>query len=195
MSENISARKVFDTQKLFVAQIRELQTQLNNQTIFYHLKGDTYDEARERLLFLKDIIENKGGHRLFYIGGAPIKREQDLQIMYRLVWIGSPSDVTTEANDGRGPADFKISRGAKDKTIVEMKLASNSKLRSNMEKQTEIYMKASDAERSLKAILYFTKAEYFKINKILKDLEMSGSADVILIDARNDNKPSGSKAK
>jgi hypothetical protein len=78
---------------------------------------------------LKDVIENKGGHRLFYIDDKPIEREADLQILYRLVWFGTPSDVSREVDDGRGPADFKVSRGAKDKTIVEMKLAKNSHLK------------------------------------------------------------------
>jgi hypothetical protein len=76
---------------------------------------DAREEAHERVAFLKDVIENKGGHRLFYSGGQPIQRELDLQIAYRLVWYGSPSDVSTEVNDGRGPADFKVLRGAADK--------------------------------------------------------------------------------
>jgi hypothetical protein len=120
---------VFDTEALFVAQIKQLQNLLAANTAFYSTPATTYEEARERLLYLKDAIENKGCHRLFYVAGQPVKREADLQIMYRLVWVGTPSDVTTEANDGRGPADFKISRGARDKTIIELKLASNSQLR------------------------------------------------------------------
>jgi hypothetical protein len=62
--------------------------------------------------------------------------------------------VSREVNDGRGPADFKASRGALDKTIVELKLASNSKLEQNLQKQTEAYEKASDTTHpSLKGIL------------------------------------------
>src|SRR6478736_3671730 len=55
-----------------------------------------------------DVIENKGGHRVFYSGGKPVQRELDLQIMFRLVWCGTPYDVSTEVNDGRGPADFHL---------------------------------------------------------------------------------------
>src|SRR5690606_38289835 len=92
---------------------------------FYRIAGSTYEEAHARLAYLKDNVENKGGHRLFYDRGRPIEREKDLHILYRLVWYGTPSDVGAEANDGRGPVDFKISRGAKDKTLVEMKHAKN----------------------------------------------------------------------
>ncbi len=81
-----------------------------------------------------------------------------------------------------------------DKTLVEMKLAKNSKLERNLEKQVEIYKKASDAKRAIKAIVFFSAAEEEKVLGILDRLRLSGNKDVIVIDARNDNKPSGSKA-
>jgi hypothetical protein len=140
------------------------------------------------------MIENKGGHRIFYVKGQPIDREEDLHVMYRLTWYGSSSDVTREANDGRGPADFKISRGAKDKTLVEFKLAKNSQLKRNLEKQTAIYEKASDAKRSIKVIVYFSEHEYAKVIRITKELGLTNSPDLVLINARNDDKLSGSKA-
>jgi len=139
---------------VLILQLKELQRLLEDQTEFYRLRGNTYQEARERVAYLKDVIENKGGYRFFYSEGKAIQREVDLQIAYRLVWFGSPSDVTTEANDGRGPADFKIARGARDKTIVEMKLAKNTQLKRNLKNQAEIYKTASDAEHALNVILF-----------------------------------------
>ena len=114
--------------------------------------------------------------------------------MYRLVWFGTPSDVSREVNDGRGPADFKISRGARDKTIVEFKLASNRRLKRNLQSQAEIYQKASDAEHALKVILYFSAEEHGKVLDILRELEIDKEESIILIDARSDNKPSASVA-
>lgn len=114
--------------------------------------------------------------------------------MYRLVWFGTPSDVSAEANDGRGPADYKISRGGGDKTIVEMKLAKNSRLKDNLLKQAEIYKAASDARNAIKVMLYFTAAELHRVRAILDEVGLTGHRDVVLIDARPDNKPSGSKA-
>jgi hypothetical protein len=102
--------------------------------------------------------------------------------------------VSREVNDGRGPVDFKISRGAADKTVVEFKLASNSQLKRNLEHQVEVYQKASDARRALKVIVYFSVEQLRKVQRVLKDLKLLDSPDVILIDARRDNKPSGSKA-
>lgn len=114
--------------------------------------------------------------------------------MYRLVWFGTPSDVTREANDGRGPADFKVSRGASDKTIVEIKLARSSSLRRNLQKQVDVYKKASQANHGIHAIIYFTEQEHDRAEAIITELGLSGSEDIVLIDARSDNKPSGSKA-
>uniref|UniRef100_UPI000476CA80 hypothetical protein n=1 Tax=Asticcacaulis benevestitus TaxID=347481 RepID=UPI000476CA80 len=56
--------------------------------------------------------------------GSPTNIRNEQGVLYRLVWFGTYSDAGSEANDGRGPVDFKISRG-RDKTLVEMKLAKN----------------------------------------------------------------------
>jgi hypothetical protein len=97
-------------------------------------------------------------------------------------------------NDGRGPADFKISSGAGDKTIVEMKLASNTGLRRQLENQAEIYQKASDAGSALKVIIYFTATDRIRVQGILRELRLDACPDIYLIDARDDNKPSASRA-
>jgi hypothetical protein len=193
-AESISAEKVRLSERVFFQQIRELQSALWNQTLFYRSAGNTFDEALERLHFLKDLVENKGCHKIFYMNGAPIQREDDLHVMYRLVWIGTESDVSREVDDGKGPADFKISRGAKDKTIVEFKLAKNTSLEKNLKKQAELYQAASDARHSIKAIMFFSEAEEVRVNKILDRLGLLGKENIVLIDARADNKPSASKA-
>lgn len=145
-------------------------------------------------MFLKDVIENKDGYRIFYIKDQPIERESDLQIMFRLTWYATPSDVNREVNNGRGPVDFKISRGSKDSTLVEFKLAKNSRLRDNLQKQVEIYQRASNSAKAIKVILYFTQSERDRAVKILEELKLTTYKDIVLINARNDDKPSASKA-
>lgn len=179
----------------FVEHVRDFVETYLEHTQFYARAPNTYEDARQRLLFLKDVIENKGGYRIFYVDGRPIEREADLQILYRLTWFASTSDATREANDGRGPADFKISRGSRDKTIVEFKLAKNRQLERNLANQAEIYEKASDATHpSLKAILYFDEDQLGRVQRILTNLKLRTSPHVVLIDASDENKPSGSIA-
>jgi len=180
-------------QEAYVANARSLADALS-KTAFYHDDPTSYSACCRRVRFLKDVVENKGGHRLFYVRGRPIAREEDLHIMYRLTWCGTVYDVTREANDGRGPADFKVSMGAADKTIVEFKLASNSGLRRNLQHQAEVYRKASDAQRTIKVIFFFSAADEAKVSRLLQEPAFRAMPDVVLVDARRDNKPSGSKA-
>lgn len=192
---SVSQQRVAHVERQFVRAVRAFVDEFLDGRRFYEVSGSTYEEAHERVAFLKDVIENKGGHRMFYIDGQPLERESDLRILYRLTWFATPSDVSTEVNDGRGPADVKISRGARDKTIVEFKLAKNTQLERNLQKQTAIYEKASDASHpSIKVILYFSERQRRRVDAILRSLKLQGSPDVILIDARSDNKPTGSKA-
>ena len=191
---SISATKVRLSSHLYIDNFKGIVSALAQFTTFYQSPGNTYDEALARAWFLKDVIENKGGHKFFYVNGEPLQREEDLQILYRLTWFATPSDISREVNDGRGPADFKASRGASDKTIIEFKLAKNSHLKNNLDHQTAIYQRASDAKRSITVILYFYNRELLRTQKILRDLKLENADNIVLIDARTDNKPSGSKA-
>ena len=102
--------------------------------------------------------------------------------------------MNREVNNGRGPVDYKISKGSKDKTVVEFKLASNSHLKRNLLKQVEIYEKANDTNNSIKVILFFNQEEEMRVHRILKEIGMTGDKSIVLIDAGWDNKPSASTA-
>lgn len=192
-AHKVSGVKVRETEIQFVEQIRTLVDEKLAGTEFYK-EGDSFEESLRRLHFLKDVIENQDGYRLFYLKGKPIQREADLQIMYRLTWYATTFDPNREVNNGRGPVDFKVSKGNADRTLIEFKLASNSKLKQNLKHQVGIYEAANDTAKSIKAILYFSDTEFRKVQDILKELGLLGCRDVVLIDASNENKPSASKA-
>jgi len=193
-AQSISETKVQRSEVLYQKQFGALVDLLEEKSAFYDIAGRTFEEALQRVYFLKDVIENKGGHRLFYLNGKSLERESDVQVLYRLTWFASRSRVHREVNDGRGPADFVISDGNRDASVVEFKLASNSHLEKNLLHQTEVYAKASDAKKAIRVILYFSKTEERRLLAILKKLKLEKDETVISIDARNDNKPSGSKA-
>jgi hypothetical protein len=191
-AHKVSSIKVRDTEEQFIHQLRALIDESLADTAFYREAGDSFEESLRRLLFLKSVIEDQDGYRFFYFKGKPIQREADLQILYRLTWYASIFDANREVNNGRGPVDFKISKGSKDKTLVEFKLASNSKLKMNLKHQVGIYEVANNMAKSIKAILYFSESEFHRVHGILKELELENRRDVVLIDARMDNKPSAS---
>lgn len=193
-AKNLSNQKVEEAEAFFIQQLTKFVELLSSKTEFYSIAPQgSYDEAKKRIEFLKSVIEDNDGYRLFYVNGNPIKREEDLQIIYRLTWYASDYDVNRESNNGRGPVDYAISFGAKDKGLVEFKLASNSKLKQNLEKQVAIYEKAHNTKRSLKVILFFDVSEQQKVLKILKDLKLDRSSDIILIDGRKKTSASNTK--
>jgi len=97
-------------------------------------------------------------------------------------------------NGGRGPADFLISYGSKDKTVIEFKLASNTHLADNLLKQAEIYSNSSRATHPpIKVILCFDDKEIEKVDGLLKRHNLKGCKEVVVIDA-SPEKPSGSRA-
>ncbi len=189
-----SSRKVQDVDQRFVENLRDLAQMLASVTGFYQHPANTLEETRKKIDFLKHSIEHGDGYKFFYVDGQVVEREKDLQLVFKLVWEGSPSSVDAEVNNGRGSVDFKISRGAKDSTLVEFKLASNSQLEKNLENQVAIYEKANKTTQSFKVVLFFTKEEEEKVLAILKRLKVEPGTGIILIDARRDNKPSASKA-
>lgn len=189
-----SKLKVNEAEHRYIQNLGQLATLIANTSQFYSSSATTLEETRRKIMFLKQVIENQDGYRLFYVNGKQVEREQDLQILFKLVWEGSPSSADAEVNNGRGPVDFKISRGASDSTLVEFKLATNKQLERNLENQVEVYKKANNTTQSFKVILCFTHSDQEKVKRIIKRLKAPDEAGIILIDARRDNKPSASKA-
>ncbi|MGM9516790.1 hypothetical protein ACS5PK_21260 [Roseateles sp. DB2] len=178
-----SAEKVKAAQQLFVQSLKKLVSLLD-KTDFYQTGKNSYQEGMQRVLFLKHVIEKQDGYRIFYIKGKPIKREKDLQIMFKLTWFASEFSADAEVNNGRGPADFMVSYGSADKSIIEFKLASNTQLEKNLKQQAEIYADASRATHPpIKAILYFKLEELAKVQRYIRDIGLETSQDIVLIDA------------
>jgi hypothetical protein len=191
-AKTVAKEKVKEVEKIFIENVSLLIKQLKTQTDFYKTESDSYKASLERLKYLKDVIENNDGYKLFYIKGKPIKREADLQIIFKFTWFASSFDVNREPNNGRGPVDYTISKGSKDKSLVEFKLASNSKLRQNLENQVKIYETANKTKRSIKVIMYFDQSERIKTQKILKELKLDNDDSIVTIDASRTNKKSAS---
>jgi hypothetical protein len=122
------------------------------------------------------------------------RKEEIVQLFFGLAWLGSSYDVNREANNGRGGVDFKISKGSADKTLIEFKLASNTALEKNLQKQLEIYKEANRTSYGIKVIFTTSELEAKKVEGIINRLQLNDKKDVVVIDARDDNKPSASTA-
>ncbi|KAA0068598.1 hypothetical protein [Rhodanobacter sp. T12-5] len=188
----ISAEKVEKFKSEIIETIGQLVRALFKESEFYRTPTTSYGEALARAKFLKDVIENNDGYRVFYKDGKPIAQEESVQRIFRLTWFSSPYDVNAEVNNGRGPADYKISFGERDSTIVEFKLGGSSSLERNLKNQAAIYKKASKAITDIAVILCYTRPEIARVGRVLRKLKIEDAENIIVIDASP--KVSASKA-
>jgi len=193
-AESISAARVDETRNVLVEQIKKVLADLEARTDFNEKSWTSYDEARDRVLAFKQYVENQDGYRLINRAGQPFSKETEVQLFFGLIWCYTVFDINREPNNGRGPVDFKVSYGAGDKSLIEFKLASNTQLRRNLEKQVEIYEKANKTHTSVKVIICYTAEDQARLTKLLREMKLENDESIVVIDARSDNKPSASKA-
>lgn len=195
-AESISANRRQDIRDALVELVREAIPDIEKRSNLYELPLGSYEESLVRAKAFKDYIENNDGWRVINRPDAekPFSRESEVQIFFGLIWYRTEFDVNREVNNGRGPVDFKVSKGSIDKSLVEFKLASNTALKRNLENQVAIYEKANGVRKSVKVIICYTEEHQLKVERILNELKLTDEESIVVIDARNDNKPSASKA-
>lgn len=189
-----SLSKVEDIRELFREVSRAISNLYSSTDVFNGAPSTSLEEARARCTAFKQYIENNDGYRMLNRSEGSVADEHEAQLAFGLIWYGSLFDVNREVNNGRGPVDFKVSFGNADKSLVELKLGSNRSLKKNLQHQVAIYEAANRTPNSIKMIVVFTDRDMVRVEGILDELGLSGSENVILVDARRDNKPSASKA-
>ncbi len=138
----------------------------------------------------KALIENNGLHTLLYDSTGKKKHESAAQLLFYGIadsyCKSNDVDLTRESNAGRGPVDFKLSRGAKEKVLVEVKLTSNSQLKHGIEKQLPIYMKQENTKRAIYLIIdngHPKALENFKSFYDELDADIKSKVQYITVDA------------
>ena len=69
-----SEKRVEESKCFYVQQISQFVEKLNAITQFYRITGNSYEEAMQRVLYLKDIIENKEKEGIEY--SIPLKENR-----------------------------------------------------------------------------------------------------------------------
>ena len=95
-------------------------------------------------------------------------------------------DFSPETDSGRGPVDFKVSRGI-DKTVIEVKLSSNNECVHGLEVQIEEYAKAEGTQNKI-YLLVDLGSHQRRINEVKKKhQEMAefglNPATLVIVDA------------
>lgn len=104
----------------------------------------------------KKLIEDNGLWRLLYDDNKP-KHETASQLLFYGIADAYCSanniDLSREVHNGHGPVDFKLSIGAAQKILVEIKLTSNPQLMHGLKKQLPLYMVQENTERAIYLVI------------------------------------------
>jgi len=194
-AEAVSREKITALYDSLVVQVRDTIPDLDSKSEFYRKPWTSYEEVLQRVKLFKHYVEHEDGYLVVNRdNGANFASEKEVQLFFGLIWCKSEFDINREPNNGRGPVDFKVSYGSGDKSLIEFKLARNTALRRNLQNQVAVYEEANKTKRSVKVIICYTEQDELKVAKVLKELDLASDESVVVVDARRDNKPSGSKA-
>lgn len=181
-ASKISEKKIVEIKENLIRTITDLCDLIGKQSEFFTTPLDSYTSALQRSLYLKQVIEDNDGYRIFYKDHVAIASEETVQRIFRLTWFGTDYSVDSEVNNGRGPADYKISYGQRDSTIVEFKLGKSRTLERNLLNQAEIYKKASMSINDIKVILCYSQDEIDKVRRVLKSIDQEDAENIVVID-------------
>jgi hypothetical protein len=170
VAEQQAEERVRATERLYIAQVRELSHLLATGSGFYQLEGSDSGATIKRLGYLKQVIEDHGGWKALYTGQEQITKEADLRVILRLVWLGDPD--AREAASTAGPKLYKLG------DLVQFKLATNPKLLSTLAEQK------TTADGFKTCIVCFSRLDLASMKRAIEAHDLVENEDVVLIDAR-----------
>ena len=122
-----------------------------------HTEADVYDVVLKICNQFKKLIEENGLWRLLYDDKGYVKHESAAQLLFYGIadsyCTANNIDISRENNNGQGPVDFKLSVGAVNKVLVEIKLTSNSQLLHGIQTQLPIYMQQEHTKKAIYLVI------------------------------------------
>lgn len=164
-------------------------------------KKSLLEIAKQITLQFKRLVEDNALYELLYDHRGHPKHERAAQKLYFGVAVAyckaNDLDISPESNAGRGPVDFKFSKGYIGKVVVEVKLSTNSRIVDGHNEQLKTYKIAESADESIYVIVDVGKMgdKLIRVNQDRAKAEKDKKAvpSLVVIDARP--KPSASKLK
>jgi hypothetical protein len=146
----------------------------------------------------RELVEVNGLNEVLWGDDGKRRHERFAQLLFFAVadsyCRANDLDLSREPNAGRGPVDFKVSRGSEIKVTVEVKYTSNTSLKRGFERQLPEYHRAERASDAIYLVIRDTE-QVKALEAVLQMREEALSQDqeapeVIVIDGRQ--KPSAS---
>jgi hypothetical protein len=140
----------------------------------------------------KRLVEKNGLSQLFYGDKGRVKHERAAQLLFFGIadayCEANDLDLSREPNAGRGPVDFKVSRGYQARVNVEIKYSSNPHLEDGYTAQLPTYDQAEKTQHSMLLVIqtgdHEEKLERLKQLQQEAILEHRRAPDVLVVDGR-----------
>jgi hypothetical protein len=161
----------------------------------------TIDDVEKLVLEIcgqfKRLVEDRGLAKTLYRedNGRP-RHERHAQLLFLAVadsyCRANNVDISPETNSGRGPVDFKFSRGYELRVLVEVKLSTNPKLVDGYTKQLPQYQKSEQTERAVYMVIEVGGSEQ-RMKNLRKIAKQAGEDGPKLLEIDGVPGPSASK--
>lgn len=177
-------QKIGEAQDLFLDQCMELAESLNDAG-FYDLPENDFETALEKVRLFRDVIESDSGKNMFFAGAKPISREDDITIMFKLLWLATSCVEPTDSKSDKSGA--KITYGANKQSTIELKLAKNGKMQSIFEEHAKkLKSKPFSEAPPIRAIIAFKRREITKIQTLITANGLSTRTEFVMINLSGD---------
>lgn len=145
------------------------------------------------------LVEDGQLARLLYDKNKRAKHESAAQLLFYGIASAyckaNDLDLTPEADAGRGPVDFKVSKGFDSKVLVEVKLTSNKNLAKGFTSQLPIYQRAEEARLGVYLVIDNGGAAEGRLKSFKQLIKDSGAKAPVLFWVDGAVRPSASKSE
>jgi hypothetical protein len=146
----------------------------NPKTFDFKTEKDFVAFVDDMIATFKNYVENQGGWDLIHNDDGKPKSEAACQRLFlgivRHYCRANNIDISPEVNVGRGPVDFKLSKGFEFRALIEMKLANNSKFWGGLKKQLPKYLDADEVKTGRFLIVAFNENDVKRLNNIYEQI-------------------------
>ncbi len=119
-------------------------------------------------------VEQKKGTKLLWLADKPAP-EEHAQILFDVIadQYAKLADIVIdrEIETGRGPVDFKFSKGHKFQAHLEVKRATSTQLEHGLKKQLPTYLAADKVENGYYLVICYVESDFVKANELIKEAE------------------------
>jgi hypothetical protein len=173
----------------------------NPLSLGFSTSNEFHDFVFKLIAAFRVFVEDNGGWRLLWNDTGRPKSEEAAQLLFlgivKHYCAASEVSVAKESDLGRGPSDFTFAQGHTRRTLIEAKLAKNSRFWHGLEKQLPTYMRAEGIQHGVFLVILLSDRDLKRlvgIRDVAKHVSTETGYDikVEVVDATTE-KPSASK--